>query len=66
MFKKIGTPVLIEEVASFDTSKAEVVKCSCGKEIGLRSAGLFKATGSLNVSTPGSTFTCSCGETNHV
>jgi hypothetical protein len=67
MFKKVGTPVLIDEVISFDPEKAEAVKCRCGNNIGLRSAGLFKAAGAAKVVTSGTPVQCTnCGETTNV
>jgi hypothetical protein len=67
MFKKIGTPVLVDEVINFDPAKAEAVKCDCGTIVGHRSAGLFKAAGASKVVTAGTPVQCpACGETTHV
>ena len=67
MFKKVGTPVFIDEVVNFDPSIAAPVSCSCGAKLGLRSAGLFQATGSTKIATSGTPVSCaSCGETTNV
>jgi len=67
MFKRVGTPVLIDEVVDFDSAKAESVMCPSGNKLGLRSAGLFKAAGTKTFLTPGALVQCTgCGETTNV
>lgn len=68
MFARIGTPVVIDQVCSFDPAKAKDLVCKCGAKLGQTCGGVFAASGDKpRLITASSVAQCaSCGETNHV
>ena len=68
MFARIGTPVVIDEVCSFDPSKAKDLVCKCGAKLGQTCGGVYAAAGEKpRLITAHSTAHCaSCGEVTNV
>lgn len=68
MFKRIGTPVLIDSVCSFDPAKAVDLICRCGAVLGQTCGGVFAVAGERpRLITARSFAHCAnCGESTNV
>jgi hypothetical protein len=69
MFKRNGSPAKIDEVISFDLTKAQEISCpKCKAYMGLKTGRAFKAVGSKpRVVASGFSSACpKCGESIHV
>ena len=68
MFARIGTPVLIDAVCSFDPAKAKDVVCKCGVKLGQTCGGVFAAVGEKPrlITAQLSAGCANCGESTHV
>lgn len=67
MFTRIGAPMAIEEIVSFDEAAAQPVVCKCSAKLGVRHGKLFRAAGRAKVVAGQKSIQCpSCGETTNV
>ncbi len=68
MFKRMGEPVLIDEVCSFDPAKSSDVSCKCGVKLGQICGGVFAPVGEkpMIITAQLNVKCANCGETRHV
>lgn len=68
MFARIGTPVLIDSVCSFDAGNAKDLTCKCGAKLGKTCGGVFAPAGGKPLLITAGTITrcASCGEATNV